>query len=295
MISVNINHDRSEKIRYDCPDFPLYVRRALLSGYRNYAADSHWHDDVELILILSGKMCYNVNGKNVTLHTDDGVFVNARQLHYGFSEDKTECEFICILFHPMLLCAAKSFEGEFVEPVLSGGAPYIHLSHTVEWQNRILRCVRDLYNCAGTFEAPLLSQGHICFLWSCLIANTDMKTARKGTIDTGLSTLKAMIDYIHGHYFEKITLGDVAKAGNVSKRTCGNIFNKYLNKAPMAFLNDYRLRKATELLLATDKTMLEISLATGFSGASYFSEVFRKSFGLSPTEYKKQYTVVNRI
>lgn len=284
---VDINSDRSENVKYDHPDFPIYVRRGLLSRYPNYAADSHWHDDIELMLILSGKMSYNVNGEIVTLNAGEGILVNTRQFHYGFSEDKTECDFICILFHPMLLCTAKSFESRFVEPVLYSGAPYMHLSPAVAWQSRILRHIRDIYDCKDQYEAPLFAQGYICTLWSHLIAHMDTKAKVKDASNIKLSTLKVMIDFIHRHYSEKITLDDIAGAANVSKRTCGNLFVKYLNKTPMEFLTDYRLRKAVALLKTTDKTMLEISLAVGFSGASYFAETFRKSLGLSPRGYKK--------
>ena len=40
-------------------------------------------------------MSYNVNGTIVRLGEGEGIFVNARQLHYGFSEERTECDFLC--------------------------------------------------------------------------------------------------------------------------------------------------------------------------------------------------------
>ena len=284
---VDINSDRSENVKYDYPDFPVYVRRALLSIYPNYAADSHWHDDIELIAVLSGRMLYNINGDIITLKEGEGILVNTRQLHYGFSDDRTECDFICILFHPVLLCTAKSFESEFVEPLLNSGIPYVHFSDEVEWQSRILRYMKEIWECKEEHEAPLYTQGYLCSLWSHLIAHIDIRSKDESAADMKLSVLKEMIDYIYRHYSEKITLDGIAKVGNVSKRTCGMIFIQYLNKTPMEFLIDHRLRKAIELLKTTDKTILEISLAVGFSGASYFAETFRKSFGVSPTEYKK--------
>ena len=48
---IELNDDYSETIHYDRPDYPIYVRRGTLSHYPNYAAPSHWHDDVELINI----------------------------------------------------------------------------------------------------------------------------------------------------------------------------------------------------------------------------------------------------
>lgn len=283
---VDINNDRSENVKYDYPDFPICVRRALLSIYPNYAADSHWHDDIELMLILSGKMLYNVNGEIVTLNAGEGIVVNTRQFHYGFSDDMTECDYICILFHPIILCTAKSFEREFVEPVISSGISHFHLSPEVERQSRILKYIKDIYDCRNEHEAPLYTQGYLCSLWSHLLSFVNNGENPKAQSNTKLTTLKSMIDYIHRHYSEKVTLEQIAGAGNVSKRTCGTIFLQFLNKTPMEFLIDYRLRKAIQLMKTTDKTMLDISLEVGFSGPSYFSETFRKNFGITPTEYR---------
>ena len=96
-----------------------------------------------------------------------------------------------------------------------------------------------------------------------------------------------MIAYIDEHYAEKMTLDDIAAAGFVSKRTCGNMFDRFLYTPPMKYLNEYRLRKSIELLRGSDMTVTEIGLACGFSGASYYAEMFRRELGVSPSEYRK--------
>ena len=96
-----------------------------------------------------------------------------------------------------------------------------------------------------------------------------------------------MMSYIHNSYKEKISLNEIALSGGVSKRTCENIFAKYLNKTPMEYVTDFRLRKSIEMMLNSDMSILEISIETGLSGASYYAEVFRKAFGVSPAEYRK--------
>ena len=55
MLSLEMRDDRSEKVRYDYTDYPIYIRRALLSSYPGYAAPTHWHDDIEFIAVLSGE------------------------------------------------------------------------------------------------------------------------------------------------------------------------------------------------------------------------------------------------
>lgn len=285
MITIDMNDDRSERVKYDYHDFPIYIRRALLSSYPNYAADSHWHSDIEMIAVLSGQMLYNVNGRIITLNEGEGILVNTKQFHYGFSKSKTECDFICILFHPLILCSTKMFEAEFVKPILNSEASCWHLSPKIPWQGEILKHIRYIFDKKADKTALLFMQGSLCLLWNELVLHTDGVDEKRS--ESKLTTLKNMIAYIHSHYNEKVTLADIAAAGHISKRTCGNIFLEYQNKTPIEFLVDYRLRKSIELMKTTDMTILEISLAVGFSGASYYAETFRKHFGKSPFEYRK--------
>lgn len=46
MLSVDLKDDRSEIVHYDFEDYPIYIRKALLSSYNNFEAPSHWHDDI---------------------------------------------------------------------------------------------------------------------------------------------------------------------------------------------------------------------------------------------------------
>lgn len=69
-------------------------------------------------------MSYNVNGCSTNLETGNGILVNSRQLHHGYSTDHTECEFICILLHPLLLCASEYYGKQYVELLISSAALY---------------------------------------------------------------------------------------------------------------------------------------------------------------------------
>lgn len=96
-----------------------------------------------------------------------------------------------------------------------------------------------------------------------------------------------MISFVNANYGEKLNLSSIAASGNVGKTGCCAIFKRYLNKTPNEHLAELRLRKSMELLKNTDMTILEISYAVGFSGASYFTETFRKFYGCTPSEYRK--------
>lgn len=283
---IDFNHDRSEKIKYTYPELPFYFHKGRFSLYPDYAMEEHWHDEAELVISLSGHMTYNVNGQLVKIREGEGIFINSRRLHSAFSAERTECRYIVILFHPMILCTAKQLEQELVLPVLDSSLDFIHLKQNVTWENEIIRYVHLIAEKSDENVAVLSAIGSLHFIWSEIVQHTDFNPITVKN-DTQLSILKTMISYVHAHYSEKITLTEIAKSGCVSKRTCGNLFLKYAHKTPIAFLNDYRLRKSIELMQNTDMTILEISLACGFSGASYYAECFRRSFGKNPTEYRK--------
>ena len=78
--STVLNSDASENVAYNNPDFPAYVKKGQLSSYPDFRAVSHWHDDLEFILILDGQMFYDVNGQRILLQTA-AAFIMAIPMH----------------------------------------------------------------------------------------------------------------------------------------------------------------------------------------------------------------------
>ncbi len=286
MLSLELKDDRSEKVRYDYTDYPIYIRRALLSAYPGYAAPTHWHDDIEFIAVLSGEMQYNVNGEIVTLNENEGIFVNARQMHFGFSTDKKECDFICILLHPLMLCATYAYERDFVLPVLHNrNAAYIKLNTDILWQKTIFENIKTMYSVRSEMSAVLQIQNLFLSTWLQLYENIPSESQSKN-LNADLSVLRNMIGFIQQNYMGKITLTDIAASGAVGQSKCCKLFAKYIGQSPNIYLTHYRLDKSTFLLKNTDMAVTEIATTVGFNGSSYYAEAFRKWCGKSPTEYR---------
>jgi AraC-like DNA-binding protein len=85
---------------------------------------------------------------------------------------------------------------------------------------------------------------------------------------------------------EKISLEEIAAAGNVGKTLCAKLFKKYTSKTPGEYLIYYRIQKSIELLTKTDLNTTEISYATGFSSASHFTKTFREMMGCTPSKFR---------
>ena len=98
--------------------------------------------------------------------------------------------------------------------------------------------------------------------------------------------LKVM-DYLHIHYAEKVTLQDLASVFFISKAALIYNFKKYTNCSLIDFLLNIRLTKAKELLFKSQKSMEDIAELCGFSSANYFSLIFKQKEGISPMQYRK--------
>lgn len=288
-IQIPINSDLSENIEYNNPNFPAYIKEGSLSLYLDYRAISHWHDDLEFIVILSGKMSYDVNGKIVELTQGDGIIINSRQLHYGFSEERNDCKFICIIIHPSLLCANAWFENEYIKSFLyKQELSYILLSKNVNWQKRILDLLLQLYEHLEDELVYFLVQRNLFEICELIFRNQNVYKSGEYFESSKLSTVKDMVGFIQKNYHEKITLLDIASSGQCCKSKCSVLFKQFLKKSPNQYLVEYRLDRSRSILLNSDKTILEIAIEVGFNSSSYYCEAFRKKYNISPNEYRKK-------
>lgn len=99
---------------------------------------------------------------------------------------------------------------------------------------------------------------------------------------------KNMIEYIYEHYDEKIYLNEISAKFYLNYNYCCYLFKKELNTTFSVFLTEIRMKEAKRLLteeksLSTD----EISKKVGFDDYFYFNRVFKKQFGVTPLQYRK--------
>lgn len=88
---------------------------------------------------------------------------------------------------------------------------------------------------------------------------------------------------------EPLPLDELAWHVGVSRRQLERLFRKYTNTSPTRFYLSLRLQRARELLLQTDKPIIDVAVACGFSSASHFSKCYRDFFRQSPTAERWSY------
>ena len=96
-----------------------------------------------------------------------------------------------------------------------------------------------------------------------------------------------MQNYIEGHLDEPITLHALAKSAGYSPWHCARIFKELTGKAPFEYIRMYRLSKAAMELRDNDIKVVDVAMDFLFDSHEGFTRAFRRQFGMSPNEYKK--------
>lgn len=290
--NLSVMKDASEIIHYRNASIPIFVSQGRISAFVNHEMICHWHDDIEFIEVLSGRMIYDVNGVKFKMRQGDAIMINSRQLHYGYLRDSDECTYRCILFQPRLLMGNEGMTKTFIEPITENeNLSVMILDRTRETDRRILAYYSEIYHLymqnALDFELKALSR--IAFIWQ------EWFTRLKDELDHAdshhhqdISLQKEMVDFIYKNYQEKITLKDIAAAGGVCRSRCCQIFKKYLGKSPVEFLSVYRMEISMSLLQSTDCSVTDIAYACGFSSSSYFTETFTRYKGCPPRVFRQR-------
>ena len=102
------------------------------------------------------------------------------------------------------------------------------------------------------------------------------------------SILKTAVDFIESHYMEEeISLNTVANVANVSANHFSALFSQNMGQTFIEYLTSLRMNKAKELLRCTGMRSSEIAGEIGYKDAHYFSYLFKKTQGMTPSDYRK--------
>lgn len=98
--------------------------------------------------------------------------------------------------------------------------------------------------------------------------------------------VKQVLDHIHAHYAEPLSLKMLGRRYNAHPVYLGHLFRKETNATFTDYMNKYRIEKAKELLKKTNLKVHEIAKQVGYWETGYFYKQFKKYVGISPTEFK---------
>lgn len=98
--------------------------------------------------------------------------------------------------------------------------------------------------------------------------------------------IQELLDYIHEHYCEQISLHELSATFYISDSYLSRIFKQYTGKNFIDYVTDLKINRAKELLAHSSLKTNEISKAVGYTDPRYFSQIFKKYTGFTPSEFR---------
>ncbi len=96
-------------------------------------------------------------------------------------------------------------------------------------------------------------------------------------------------EYLDTNYASQITLDTLTGLTHMNKYYMAHSFTKFTGLSPIQYLNRRRLEAACQLLIDTDYSISDIANLTGFSSQSYFTQIFRKFYDVTPIRYRQSH------
>jgi two-component system response regulator YesN len=145
---------------------------------------------------------------------------------------------------------------------------------------------------------PLSNMELILVLDSLLLPNIMKKTnyfgkaaasSKPSEIDLG-NPIQSVISYIDSHFYEQVTLNEVADWVYLSASHFSRLFKAEMGVTFIEYLTKYRLEQSKRLIKMTSLPIEVIANNTGFTNAGYFATTFKRLEGKTPTEYRSMFS-----
>ena len=248
---------------------------------------SHWHEELEIVYVLSGEgslhyingKCYDVSEKELLIINSD--FVHSVIPRSGTAASAEPVVLVIIISAQFLNCNFPSYDQIY----------FTNDERAVDAQTETL--LAEIRRCtekkADSASDMLHRNALILELLSQLSRSRIIGRSR---IDSSRSVkeidrIKEIVGFIEAHYAEPLTRETVAEHFYLNRTYFSSYFKKYTGLTFTQYLTNYRLMKATELLLHTDEAIGDIALKCGFSDHRGFISAFRKRFDETPSHYRK--------
>lgn len=259
-----------------------HISRLKLQTTTSYQA-IHFHEGrVEILYLLSGRGWHTIGKYRYPTSAGDLIIINAGMLHEERVRGEEPLEFYCCAVTNLKLKGKE--EGQLIDedrvPVLSAGN-----------QNQML--LNLFWMIQKESMTDNLWRNEICtFLASALVLKVAELTQGSGRMDLKENRehwiIKKVQNYMEQNFQNKISLQDMSEIVSVSPWYLERVFKKYTGDSLNQYLIQLKLGYAQNLFRDTKKSIAQVAEEVGYDNPSYFSQLFKKKFGVSPGEYRRR-------
>lgn len=98
-----------------------------------------------------------------------------------------------------------------------------------------------------------------------------------------------VLEYIHEHLEDNLSISEIAENFRWNAKQFHYFFQKRVGVSPKKYIMDTQIKRAKELLIQSDLTIIEIANRIGYEDSLHFSRIFKRSTGISPSLFRKQF------
>ena len=288
---IEVDGDLKELCEHGTVHFPLLVNHDDLNTFQEKHIICHWHDDLELSIVRQGTAVYQISGLPYEISEGNGMVINAGIPHMIAPKRDSRVELLRIVVHPELLYGnpGSDVDSLCLRPFmrvkeLAG----VTLNQYVPWQARVLKALYevDFYNKERPFGFQLKIKGLLCeAFYEIISSQEDIIKNGQPFNRTDLRRLKVLLDYIHLHYNQVISLKELAGLIYLTRESCCRLFKQLTGKTIGRYICDYRVAQGIRLLQEERYSVTQVASMVGFSSSSRFAQAFRDVMDCSPSEY----------
>lgn len=270
------------KNSYKVTDKRLVSLSVYNVGYQRCEPLCQWgpgtRDHYLIHYVMSGHGHYTVNNETLSIGPGDVFLIYPETGITYYADEEDPWEYYWVGFWgsdaPSLI-DATAFTRSF--PVIRAGAPGLE-----SFQKHILR----IYEVRGnTYASAVAMAGELYLTLSRLIRAAD---AGASDHPYDYSYIQKAIDYMARNYSYPLTIDEIADYVGISRSQLFREFKKYLDTSPKEYLTDLRIKKACALLKDSTLSITEVAYSVGYDNSMYFSKVFHKLKGCTPSLWRER-------
>lgn len=288
LTKIQTDKDQREVTSHGSAQFPMEINHDHLhSFYRRYIC-CHWHEELEIPVVLKGHVRYQLRDKTFELCPGEGLVINSRVPHSASSLSDEEPVLLTTILHPSLLYGtpANVIYQKLIYPYMNASSlSGIPLSSDGA---KLMRQIDALHQEAA-FGYELRIKGLLCGLFFDLLSPYESLLAEtRPSNGEALARLELLLDAIHSDYAEPLSLSGLASKISVSREGCCRFFKKMTGKTISEYLKDYRVSQSIPLLQDDRCSIEQVAQMVGFSNSGRFSAAFAQRMNCTPLQYRRR-------
>lgn len=275
------SYNELSKIAYD--DL-LYVLPFRNSGKKDnkLCFPEHYHERLELLRVLRGRMVVRIDGESYEAQEGDLVIVNPSQSHTAFALTDS-VDYDMITFELTSLNNNSFAYQKYLDPLVDHRSVFANVfthPEAIRVADELIRSYNDERDFHPLHKISLIYYILSLFFQYCPISER-MPFKR--------ANINAIVAYIGEHFGEQLTVRELSSKFGYNESYFSRMFRKNTEMSVSQYIQTIRLEHAKKLLRETDENVTAISLLCGYSDVSYFSSRFKSYTGKSPQQFRARY------